>query len=210
MKIESVTVVMAGILVSAVAVYSDSFADDISQDLTPFGVQKTITIEILDPSTPTSAFQSAGHTYVEEGMILTALSCCAVDPTFASVTDPSSPLYAGERTLFHHIDGGQIMLQRVDEGTFEMQSIDAAQLPGFDQFGNPVLYWPFPVTFTGIKRNGKTITKVFTAHNFPQVDTFTFSGFSELVALQWFNGGAPGIPDHQFAKIIVRLKKPIL
>jgi hypothetical protein len=175
----------------------------------PFGlVQKTVII--ISPSTSPTALQNAAHTYTEQGMILTALSCCASDPTFSSVTDSSSPLYVGENTLFHHIDGGLIMLARVDEGTFNMLSIDAAQLPGFDQFGNPVLYGPFPITFTGIKKNGKTVTTVFTAHNFPQVDTFTFNGFNELVAVQWFNGGAPGIPDHQFAKIIVQVKKPLL
>jgi hypothetical protein len=187
-----------------------AFANDLPQQFEPFGlVQKTATT-ILGPSTPSASFQNAGHTYVEQGMILTALSCCASDPTFSSVTDPSSPLYVGENTLFHHIDGGLIMLARVDEGTFNMLSIDAAQLPGFNQFGNPVLYGPFPITFTGIKKNGKSVTTVFTAHNFPQVDTFTFNGFNELVALQWFNGGAPGIPDHQFAKIVVQIKKPLL
>jgi hypothetical protein len=140
----------------------------------PFGlVQKTVII--ISPSTSPTALQNAAHTYTEQGMILTALSCCASDPTFSSVTDSSSPLYVGENTLFHHIDGGLIMLARVDEGTFNMLSIDAAQLPGFDQFGNPVLYGPFPITFTGIKKNGKTVTTVFTAHNFPQVDTFTFN-----------------------------------
>ena len=62
--------------------------------LEPFGlVQKTITI--LGPSTPSTALQGAEHTYVELGIVLTALSCCAVDPTFSSVTDPSSPLYIG-------------------------------------------------------------------------------------------------------------------
>ena len=184
-------------------------AADITQELEPFGlVQKTITM--LGPSTPSSAFQSAGHTYVEQGMILTALSCCASDPTFASLTDLSSPLYIGENTLFHHLDGELIMLARVDEGTFNMHSIDVAQLPGFDQFGNPVVYGPFPVTFTGIKKNGKTVTAIFTAHNFPQVDTCTFTGFNELVAVQWFSGAAPGISDHQFAKIVVRLKKLLL
>jgi hypothetical protein len=185
----------------------DSFVSaQLAEQLEPFGqVQKTITI--LGPSSP---FDNVGHTYVEQGMVLTALSCCASDPTFVSVTDSSSPLYVGENTLFHHIDGGLIMLACVDEGTFNMNSIDVAQLPGFDQFGNPVLYGPFPITFTGIKKNGKTVTTVFTAHNFPQVDTFTFNGFNELVALQWFNGGAPGIPDHQFAKIVVQKKKPLL
>jgi hypothetical protein len=177
--------------------------------LESFGlVQKAITI--LGPSTASTAFQNAGHTYVEQGMILTALSCCASDPTFSSVTDTSSPLYVGKNTLFHHIDGGLIMLARVDEGTFNMQSVDVAQLPGFDQFGNPVLYGPFAVTFTGIRKNGKIVTTVFTAHNFPQLDTFTFTGFNELIAVQWFNGGAPGIPDHQFAKIVVQVKKSLL
>jgi len=33
----------------------------------------------------------------------------------------------------------------------------------------------------------------FDAQKFPQVSTFEFTGFKELVAVQWFNGGAIGI-----------------
>lgn len=196
---------VALVILASVLIAPDSFVSaQLAEQLEPFGqVQKTITI--LGPSSP---FDNVGHTYVEQGMILTALSGAGGE--FAMVVDPSDFLYVGERTLFHHQDGGLIMLARSDEGTFDMRSIDVAQVAGRDEFGNPVVYGPFPVTFTGIQKNGKTITTVFTAHNFPQVDTFTFHGFNNLVAMHWFQGGAPGIPDHQFAKIVVRIKKPLL
>ena len=63
---------------------------DLSALSSPFGlVQKTVTI--IGPTTPPSALQSAGHTYIEQGMILTAQSG-EPDSTFASVTDSSSRL----------------------------------------------------------------------------------------------------------------------
>jgi hypothetical protein len=118
-----------------------------------------------------------------------------------------STSFTGSTSLYHHISGGEIVLTRTDGGAFQLLSIDLAELPSFDQFGQPIDFGLFDVTFSGVRKNGQTVTATATVSPFPAVTTFTFQGFANLVSVHWFQGagGGPGLSTHQFDNVVVRI-----
>jgi len=67
--------------------------------------------------------------------------------------------------------------------------IDLGENPGFAQLPTgeiiPVSVGPYDLSFIGTKLDGSTVTNTFTITNFLILDTFTFSGFTDLVSVSW-------------------------
>jgi hypothetical protein len=147
--------------------------------------------------------------YSADGVTLTALPPAQAPnatPNFFSVGTLSSS-FTGSISLYHHISTGEIVLTQTDGEPFTLISIDLAELPSFDQSG-PIDFGPFRITFTGIRKNGKTVTATATVSPFPTVTFFTFQGFTNLISVQWFqgSGGGPGLSTHQFDNIVVKIR----
>jgi hypothetical protein len=142
-----------------------------------------------------------GTAYTEDGMTVTA-----VQGTLIYVGTLSTS-FAGSTMLFHHIGGGLLDLTTADGRAFDFISIAIAELPSFDgSNGRPINFGPFEITFVGTKANGSTVSQTVTAEPFPVVTTFKVHGFSNVVSVQWRQGGggAPGRSTHQFDNVIIR------
>ena len=110
--------------------------------------------------------------------------------------------FPGSTALAHGITLGEIVLTRIDGGTFDLLSIDLAEIPPRDANGI-VLSGPFSVTFYGIKHNGRVVTETATLVNASfGLERFAFPPrFTNLASVSWFqaeNGVA-----HQFDNIVV-------
>ena len=139
-----------------------------------------------------------GTTYTEDGFTLTAdsASTTANDTFYAHGT--SSDLYRGSTALFHGADNGVTVLTRSDGGSFNLLSIELAEL---NRVGTE---YNIDVTFTGVLAAGGTVIQSFNLDNVAAMGSgfqkFTFPGiFQNLVSVSWLEA-----PDyHQFDKIEV-------
>ena len=154
-----------------------------------------------------------GQIYIHDGVRLTALPAPppAVPTTrFASAGTLSSS-FAGSTMLFQQIGSAEIVLDLVNGGTFALLFLQLAELPNFDSNGKPIGFGTFPVTFTGVRANGTTITETVDVDRFPTIDSFIFPGFVGLTSVHWFQGGGgflPGFGTHQFDNILVFVPEP--
>lgn len=85
-------------------------------------------------------------------------------------------------SLFEYEFGNTTTIARADAGIFGLTSIDLANW-GVGLAGFPPT---FPVKFIGRKADLTTVEQTFTVANFvgtPQLQTFTFSGFTNLVSV---------------------------
>jgi len=174
----------------------------------PAHAATVVTLDFEDLRIDNTAINCGSPTYSAEGLTLTALSDAGNPPAFCAV-GTLSPSFSGSVSLYHHIGTREIVLTRTDGGPFQLLSIDLVELPALDVFGQPIDFGPFPVTFVGVRANGKTVTATATVIPFPEVTTVTFHGFTNLVAVHWFQGSGPS-PDtatgtHQFDNIVVRI-----
>ena len=152
-------------------------------------------LKIVFPSIP-----SIGNAYTEDGITVTAVQG---DLAYAGTLSTS---FAGSTMLFHHISLGLIVLTSAEGHVFDFLSIAIAELPSFDSNGQPINFGPFEITFVGTKVNGTTVSQTVTAEPFPVVTTFKMRGFSNVVSVQWRQGGggAPGLSTHQFDNVVTR------
>ena len=144
---------------------------------------------------------SIGSAYTEDGMTVTAVQG---DLAYAGTLSTS---FAGSTMLFHHIGGGLLDLTTADGRAFDFISIAIAELPSFDGSNRrPINFGPFEITFVGTKGNGTTLSQTVTAEPFPVVTTFKMRGFSNVLSVQWRQGGggAPGLSTHQFDNVVTR------
>src|SRR5262245_48500055 len=82
----------------------------------------------------------------------------SLEPTYFTYFGTQSKYFAGSTMLNA---GGEISLSRLNGGLFDLLSIQLAELPAGDCCGGFLNQGPTPVTFTGVKDNGKTVS--FTA-----------------------------------------------
>jgi hypothetical protein len=97
-------------------------------------------------------------------------------------------------------------LARSDGGTFDLHSIDLAEVPNFSgTTGGPVDLGSFQLTFFGTRSDHSTVQATATIDPFPTVNTFHFSNFTDLLSVTWYQGpgGVPG-PTHQFDNIRIQ------
>ena len=149
-----------------------------------------------------------GSSYSEHRFTLTA-------------THPSSPgahlnvpgtldkNYLGSTSMWHGFSHGVITLTRNDNLSFNLISIDLAELTNFTTEGKPIDSGPFELTFYGTQTDGSVVTKVFMVDSFTVFDTYTFSQFTSLTSVVWNQSVvAPIFSHHQFDNINVAVPKP--
>jgi hypothetical protein len=174
----------------------------------PASAGTIVTLDFEELSVDNNSVNQVRPLYSADGMTLTVLpprEAPNATPDFFSAGTLSSS-FTGSISLYHHISTGEIILTQSDGGPFKLISVDLAELPSFDQSG-PINFGPFHVTFSGIRKHGKTVTATATVSPFPTVTAFTFQGFTNLISVHWFqgSGGGPGLSTHQFDNVVVRI-----
>ena len=118
-------------------------------------------------------------------------------------------IFAGSTALFHANSEGEIILTKDDGTPFDLVSIDLAEVPPNRVHPDgPTDSGPFPLEFFGTKVGGGSVSQTLTIDSFLTLKTFTFSGFSNLVEVNWFQGpggmiATGGGPTHQFDNIVL-------
>jgi hypothetical protein len=143
---------------------------------------------------------SAGTVGVPSPYQSQGFSLSSTSGGFAAYGPNSGFNYAGATGLaaFAPADIG---LTRIGGGTFSLLSIDLARNFAFDD--------PPTVTFTGTLAGGGTISQMFTVTTpvgTQAFQTFTFTGFTDLVSVTWNQPGFPPPPGqglHQFTDVTI-------
>ncbi len=154
------------------------------------GYAQVASAAVLDFETLSHADElmaEAGHSYLEDGFVLSNLS------EFSFVTyGTQNPFFSGSTALINDNDAGETRLAQSGNGAFALYSIDlAAMYPGYAEEG-------VDVTFAGLKMDGSLVTQTFhVADGAPQ--TFSFSNFNNLASVSWNNDAM----YHQFDNINV-------
>jgi hypothetical protein len=106
--------------------------------------------------------------------------------------------YAGESSLAA-IQGSHVTLTRTDGGAFDLLAIDLARNFAFD---------PAPtVTFTGTLAGGGTVVESFTVSTptgTAAFETFSYSGFTDLVSVEWDQPFDLAQGLHQFTDVTLQ------
>ncbi len=134
-----------------------------------------------------SLVNSQGFTYSEDGFVLENLSTLP----FASF-GTLAPQFPGSTALYNNNVNGLTRLTQGNGNPFDLNSIDLAPFT----FGSPIT----SVTFTGFLDSGGSVTQTFTTSGIGFVlETFNFSGFEDVIAVEWMQNP----PFHQFDNIVV-------
>jgi hypothetical protein len=84
-----------------------------------------------------------------------------------------------------------------------MFSIDLAELPNFDgTTEKPIDFGSFALTFYGTRFDGSVVEATAKIGPFPELTTFAFEGFNNLVSVEWTQGGGGEFAlTHQFDNV---------
>jgi|KBSSwiStaDraftv2_1062776.scaffolds.fasta_scaffold107531_3 hypothetical protein len=158
-------------------------------------------LNLADISVDSSGESLPFFTYEKDGFRLQAFNPATGVLTGLQVHGPNSMFFAGETGAFAFPPNNPpfppantIQIDRPDNDTFSVQSIALAKNSRFD---------PAPiVTFVGVKSNGTSLLQSFAVTSPGPFQTFSFTNFTDLVALQW---GQPVQTDgmHQFTDIVL-------
>lgn len=175
--------------------------------LGPVADAAPITIDFEEMRFEDSLIRFIGPTYSSDGFTFTSSvpSYSDNDPGFITI-GALSPSFTGATSLANVNALGGTTLARADGTPFDLFSIDLAETPNFDQSGNPVNLGSFSVTFLGTRANGSTVEATALVGGFPIVTSFKFPGFTNLVSVEWFQGGGgiAGGLTHQFDNVRVQ------
>jgi len=151
-----------------------------------------------------------GPVVSEYGFTITAFHPSAVPELNTAGT--LHQVFPGSTALFHGISLGEVVLTPTVGGIFDsllynLLSIDLVELPGLikSEFGERSLdLRTFDISFFGTRQDGTTLMNTFTITNFFTIETFIFSGFTDIISVSWFQGGGgPENRAHQFGDIMV-------
>lgn len=143
---------------------------------------------------------ACSFTYAEKGYTLNNLS---EYPFYTYGTLETFARYPGSTALFNDSRDGVTELVRSNGHSFDLHSIDLAELNGNIQ--SPDHYPQTSVTFVGLFSGGGSIAQAFTLDQYfvpndlSSFQTFNFSGFTNLVKVSWMQQA----DYHQFDKIVV-------
>ena len=143
---------------------------------------ETVNIDFQSLEQENGNVNSQGFTYSEDGYTLDNLAVSKPFATFGTLESR----YKGSTALLNDSFGGVTRLIKSDAGAFTLNSIDLARLNSQS---------PFDVFFTGTKSNSSIVNQMFTGTD--SLLTYTFSGFTDLVAVEWTQIS----PFHQFDNI---------
>ena len=144
-----------------------------------------------------------GKFYSEDGFTLEADHPIPGNLEIFRTVGTLDTLFPGSTALFHGNSLGEIILTRDGGVPFDLFSIDLAELPpGRSEPGGPTDSGPFDVEFFGTQVGGGMVSTTFTVDSFLTLKTFIFPGFTNLVAVIWFQGPGGSGPAHQFDNIV--------
>jgi hypothetical protein len=131
---------------------------------------------------------SWGYNYQEDGFDLTKNPSGPEFATFGTLEGR----YPGSTALFNNEVGGVTVLTAIDGSTFDLLSIDVANLN---------LNGPTTVNFNGFKPGGGSVSQSFTTsfNNVNVLETVNFTGFVGLERVEW----SQDAPFHQFDNITI-------
>jgi len=127
-----------------------------------------------------------GPRYEEDGFVLEDLT----NYGFGSFGSEASG-YTGSPGLFNNQNFGTTRLTKAGGGTFTLNSMFLAGLNPADSLNQ---------TFTGTRADNSTVTQT---HASSGSATVTFTGFTDLVKVEWVQGA--GFPYHQFDQIVLNI-----
>jgi hypothetical protein len=145
-----------------------------------------------------------GATYTEAGFTFTNIATVESSgfaPSLATygsmVTVDQEPYgyYTGSTALINNNYEGITVLTRLDGNAFSFNSIDLAELYPMNDTS-----LAFDVTFTGSFADGSSATQTVTLDNLTGVQSYVFSAFSNVVSVNWAQGG---LDFHQFDNVNV-------
>lgn len=128
-----------------------------------------------------STYASVGSTYTQQGFTFTSGSLYVWE-----ASSPSLPgLSSADTSLFEFFAGGSTSMAAAGNAPFTLKSIDLAPLIAG---GSSV----FTVTFTGTFADSSTVSQTFTVNDTDTLQTFDFSGFTNIVKLSFTQGTNSG------------------
>jgi hypothetical protein len=168
-------------------------------------IAEPITIDFDELTSNDAQIRSVGGVYSVDGFTFTAVMApFGNDPAFLTIGTLSSS-FDGSTSIYNGNSLTETVLTRSDGGRFNLFSIDLAELPNFDgTTGKPIDLGSFFLTFYGTRFDGSVVEATAKIGPFPDVTTFAFSGFTNLLSVEWTQGpgGAQG-PTHQFDNVRV-------
>ena len=167
------------------------------------GAAAAATVSFADLSVPGTGAASFGATVLHDGFVFS--SNMPFGPPGLSIwknDDVGHPAGGAPATsLFEYTAGSTTTMTRADGGTFGLNAIDLTQ------WGVGLASFPptFTVTFTGLRADATTIQQTFTVANFvgaPQLQTFSFTNFSDLVSVRMTQGIYQAGTAFQFTNLV--------
>lgn len=160
------------------------------------------TISFSSLSQSGSSSTSEGNTYTQQGF--TFADQLNGDGNGLSVWQASSPnlpgLNTADTSLFEFFAGSTTRLTEAGNVAFTLDSIDLAQYNDLQTAGT------FNVSFTGTFADSSTVSQTFTVNRFtgtPLLQTFVFSGFDNVVRVDFTQGVAVSGNAYQFDNLVV-------
>ena len=133
-----------------------------------------------------------GETYSEDGFTLTAylLPEHGGTPGFYSA-GTQSPWFFGSTGIWNlNSSGGNVL---------------TAGTGGLAPGANPGPFPPFDITFFGSRADSSLVSQTVLVTNSLTFETYTFSGFTDLTSVNWFQGtGNDGNRAHQFDNVTIQ------
>jgi hypothetical protein len=132
-------------------------------------------------SQPGSTYASVGSTYTQQGFTFTSGSLYVWE-----ASSPSLPgLSTTDTSLFEFFAAGTTSMAATGNAPFTLKSIDLAPLIAGGSS-------TFTVTFTGTFADSSTVSQTFTVSDNDTLQTFDFSGFTNIVKLSFTQGTNSG------------------
>ncbi len=128
-----------------------------------------------------STYASVGSSHTQQGFTFTSGSLYVWEASSPSLPGLSTP----DTSLFEFFAGGTTSMAAAGNAAFTLNSIDLAPLIVGGSSN-------FTVTFTGTFADSSTVTQTFTVSDTDTLQTFDFSGFTNIVKLSFTQGTNSG------------------
>jgi hypothetical protein len=173
-------------------------------------ITQATTINFASLSEAGSGSTALGNVVTQQGFSFTDLLNGPFGNGF-SVWQASSPnlpgLSTADTSLFEFFAGSTTKLMAASNAPFTLNSIDLAQ------YNTPQAPGTFTVLFTGTRADSSTVSQTFTVNRVagaPVLQTFNFSGFSDVVSVA-FTQGTTGSSltgaGYQFDNVVINASR---
>ncbi len=170
----------------------------------PCATATPLTINFSSLSQPGSGYTSLGLVYAQQGFTFTDQVNVRNVPGGFLADQASSPdlpgLSPANTSLLEFYAGSTTVLAPVSNAAFALLSIDLAQYKVSQSTGT------FSVQFDGRHPDNSTVSQIFTVDRFagtPVLETFTFSGFTNLTSVSFTQGSGSNGTAYQFNNLVI-------